>query len=108
MYAVIELQWHQYIVEVWSELSVDKIDLNGKKTYTCDKILMVFDETATSVEIWKPELKWAKVIFDVSEEMQKDKKIKVTKFRRKNRYHRTIGFRAQKTILKVKDIKLNG
>jgi len=108
MYAVIEFQWHQYIVEKWSELSVDKLDLNGKKTYTCDNVLMVFDTTWDKVDIWKPWLKWVKVEFDIIEELQKDKKIKVTKFKRKNRYHRNIWFRAQKTVLKVKDIKLNG
>jgi len=108
MYAVVDVQGHQYIVQKGTELSVDRLDTNGKKTITVDSVLLVFDEKGESVAVGGPTVKGATISFEVIEEIKKDKKIKITKFRRKNRYHRSIWFRAQKTVLKVKNIKLDG
>jgi len=107
MYAVIELQWHQYIVQEWTEISVDKIDTD-KKEIIADKVLAVFDEAGKDVKVWTPYIDKASVVCTVTVLFQKDPKITVLKFKNKNRYQRKYGFRAQKTVLTVKSIALNG
>jgi ribosomal protein L21 len=45
MYAVIDLQGHQYIVKKGDEIVVDKIEpTSGKKKVVADKVLLAFDE----------------------------------------------------------------
>ncbi|MCX6824366.1 MAG: bL21 family ribosomal protein [candidate division SR1 bacterium] len=39
---------------------------------------------------------------------QKGDKIRVIKFKRKNRYQRTIGFRPYQSLLDIKKIEING
>jgi len=56
--------------------------------------------------VGKPYLK-AQVTFDVMDFVQGDK-IKVLKFKRKNRYQRVFGHRSKQVVLKVKQIELNG
>ncbi len=107
MYAVIELQWHQYIVQKGSEIDVDLLDIEGGKEYVAENVLAVFDEAGKDVKLGSPLVENAKVVCEVVEH-KKDPKIKVLKFKRKNRYERHIGFRARKTVLKVKDVQLNG
>lgn len=106
MYAVIALQGHQYIVQKWDTIVVDKIDTDKKKLEV-DTVLAVFDADAKEYKLGTPFVNKASVVCDV-EEMKKGEKITVTKFKIKNRYQRTIGFRPHQTVLKVKDIVLNG
>ena len=39
---------------------------------------------------------------------QKGEKLRIIKFKRKNRYTRTIGFRQRQTVLKIKKVEFNG
>ena len=105
MYAVISLQWHQYIVKQWDKIVVDSMDIADGKTVDVDQILSVFDENADKVVVWKPTLKW-KVICEVLKSQKWDK-ITITKFKRKNRYQRTIWFRPHQTVLEIKKIDIN-
>ena len=107
MYAVVELQGHQYIVSKDMEIVVDKIADESAKKLDVDKVLLVFDEKGENVIVGKPFIDNAKVIFDVVE-FKKGDKIKVLKFKNKNRYQRIYGHRSHQTVLKVKDIKFNG
>ncbi len=107
MYAVIELQWHQYIVKKWDQLIVNRIaDEVGSKV-AVDTVLSVFDEKGENVSIGKPYLNKAKVTVEILE-TKKWKKINVLKFKRKNRYERNFGFRPQETLLEIKKIDFNG
>ncbi len=105
MYAVIEMKWHQYIVKKDTDLVVDRFQ--DWDSLTCDKVLCVFDDNQENVNIWQPYVSWAVVEFEKVEDKKWDK-IRVLKFHRKNRYEKVYGFRAHQTVLKVKDIKLNG
>lgn len=106
MYAVISLQGHQYIVKEWDEIVVDTMDLEDGTSVDVDQVLAVFDEKAEKVLLWTPVLK-AKVSCEVVQS-QKWEKITVIKFKRKNRYKRTIWFRPHQTVLQIKKVEFNG
>lgn len=105
MYAVIKLQGHQYIVKEGDRIVVDAMSLEDGKKIDVDQVFCIFDEKAEKVLVGTPVLK-AKVACEVVSS-QKGEKIKVIKFRRKNRYTRTIGFRPHQTILEVKKVELH-
>ena len=106
MYAVIEIQGHQYIVEKDSEIIVDRIEHEQGKSFSVDSVLAVFDKDAKAVHVGTPYVSWARVELNVHEHNQWDK-LHVIKFKRKNRYQRKIGFRPQQTVLTVKSIKVH-
>ena len=103
MYAVIKLQWHQYIVSEWSEIVVDNLSQEEGTKLTIDEVLAVFDEKWTKVQVGKPTVKGAKIEAAVWT-TQKWEKINVIKFKRKNRYFRKRGFRPTETILTINSI----
>ena len=107
MYAVIELQWHQYIVKKWDKIIVDKMEQSVGSKVTINTVLSVFDEKWENVSVWRPYLDKAKVNIEILE-TKKWKKINVLKFKRKNRYERNFGFRPQETLLEIKKIDFNG
>lgn len=107
MYAVIKLQWHQYIVNKWDTIVVDNMEWNTWDNIEIDTVLAVFDEKWEKVSVWTPCVEWAKVLAEIVE-FKKWEKIKVLKFKRKTRYKRVIGFRPYETYLQIKDVKFNG
>lgn len=106
MYAVIQLQGHQYIVQEGDTIVVDTMDLEDGAKVDVDQVLAVFDDKAEKVVVGTPTLK-AKVLCEV-EKSQKGEKLRIIKFKRKNRYTRTIGFRQHQTVLKIKKVEFNG
>lgn len=106
MYAVVKLQWHQYIIKKWDKIVVDNVNIEDGKTLNTTDVLLTFDEKGESVQVWTPFVKSAKVSFKVLETKKWDK-VKVVKFRRKNRYERNLGFRPLQSTLEVKSIKLD-
>lgn len=102
-YAVVDLQGHQYIISEWVEIVVDHLDVDEKKPFVCDQVLSIFTEDASEVKVGTPTLAWAKVEFEIKG-TQKWDKVKVLKFKNKNRYMRTKGFRPLQTTLLVKKI----
>lgn len=102
MYAVVQLQGHQYIVSEGDVITVDKIDTD-KKTHNTDEVLAVFSEDGKDVTVGTPHVKGATVTFSVQEHKKGDK-LHVYKFKNKNRYSRKIGFRPHQTVLQVKKI----
>lgn len=107
MYAVLELQWHQYIVKKWDTIIVDRLEWEKWTKINFDSVLSIFDEKGESVHIWKPYVEKAKVAVEILE-TKKWKKVNVLKFKRKNRYERNFGFRPQETLLEIKKIDFNG
>ncbi len=101
MYAVIALQWHQYIVSQWAQLVVDQLDLEKGSTLT-PEVLAVFSEDGSKVQFGAPTLP-AKVVCEVVSHQRADK-IRVLKFKRKTRYERNFGHRSYQTTLTVSSI----
>lgn len=102
MYAVVELQWHQYIVSQDNELVVDSLDLDIGKNFDVDA-LALFNEDGSKVSLGFPVVKGATVSFEVVNH-QRGEKIRVLKFKRKNRYERNFGHRSYQTVLVVKSV----
>ena len=100
MYAVIELQWHQYMVKAWDKIVVDRLEANDK--FVVENVIAIFDESGLK-SLWTPYVKGAKVNCKV-EMHGKWEKIHVMKFKRKNRYSRKIWFRPYQTTLIIEDI----
>jgi len=107
MYAVVELKGHQYIVQEGDTITVDNVDLDEGANMTIDTVLLAFDDKGEKVIVGAPYIAKAKVECVVAKN-QKGDKIRVIKFKRKNRYQRTIGFRPHQSLLDIKKIEING
>ncbi len=107
MYAVVEIKGHQYIVHEGDTITVDKMNLAEGEKITIDTVLLAFDEKAEKVIIGTPYIAKAKVECVINKN-QKGDKIRIIKFKRKNRYQRTIGFRPHQSLLDIKKITING
>lgn len=105
MYAIVQLQGHQYIVTKNMDIVVDKIKTTDKE-FVIDTVLCLFEDNKL-VSLGNPYVKGAKVICTRLEDKKGDK-ITVKKFRRKTRYERTIWFRPQQTVLHVNEIVVDG
>lgn len=103
MYAVIGLNWHQYIVTEGDSIVVDSLDVEEGKKIEVKEVLSVFDEKGEKVLVGNPYLEKASVTCEVTVHQKWDK-MRITKFKRKNRYQRTIGFRPKQTVLHIKKI----
>lgn len=103
MFAVIELQWHQYIVRENDTIVVDKLSLEGD-SFVANDVLLISDEDGKDTAIWAPYIEGMGVTFSVVEAATKWEKIRVLKFKRKNRYQRVIWHRSHQTVLKVESI----
>ena len=89
MYAVIELQGHQYIVSKDMNIVVDRMDVEAGKSVNVTTVLATFDEEGKNVAVGKPYVDGASVVVEVVEHDLGDK-MHVIKFKRKNRYQRKI------------------
>ena len=100
-YAIIQLAGKQFKVEPDQELVVDRLEDNEGDTLKVTDVLLVAD--GDKIKVGTPLVKGASVTFKV-EQHQKDKKIRVLKYKSKSRYRRTYGHRQYQTALKVTNI----
>lgn len=107
MYAVVKIQWHQYIVKKWDEITVDLVDAEEGKKVAFDTVLLWFTEDGSNVVFWAPTISGASVTAKVVSH-KKDKKMRVIKFQGKKRYTKTKWFRAQKSVLSIEWVKIDG
>lgn len=105
MYAIIEIQWHQYIVTEGDTISVDRMSDNKEGDKITLDALSVFSEDGKTVKVGKPTVAWATVACEITEHTRWDK-LHVHKFKRKNRYSRKIWFRALHSTLSIKKISV--
>lgn len=103
MYAVVSLQWHQYIVQQWDTITVDRYDVSAWESFTIDSVLMVFSEDASQVAIGAPLVSGASVKMTVLDHKKWDK-LRVLKFQWKKRYQRIKGFRPYQTVLSIDSV----
>lgn len=99
-YAVIKSGGKQYKVSEGDIIEVDRLPQeNGKVTFA-DVLLFVTDE---SVKIGKPVVTGETVEATLLENFKGDK-IRVSKYKSKVRYRKTIGFRASLSKLKIEKV----
>lgn len=105
MYAIIDLKGHQYIVKKGDTITVDNVEGDAGTEIKLENILATFDEKGEKVSVGKPTIKGT--ITAIIKETKKGDKVKVVKFKRKNRYERNRGFRPLQTLLEIKEIKVH-
>lgn len=106
MYAVLDLKWHQYIIQKWDKIIVDRFNKEEWDIFDVETVLAVFDEEWKNVKVWTPYVNKAKAKLKVLSNV-KWKKMDVIKFHNKNRYFRKIWFRPYQTILQIESIDSN-
>ena len=105
MYAVIETGGKQYRVEVGTELEVELLDANQGDSVTLDRVLLVADGDTAS--IGQPLVANAKVAAEVVRQLRGEKLISF-KYRPKARRRVKKGHRQELTLLRIRDIVLDG
>ncbi len=105
MFVVVEIKWHQYIVKAWDTIVVDNVWSEVETELVIDNVCASFDEKWEDVKVWAPYIKNASVLFKVVEN-KKWEKLRVLKFKRKNRYQKIQWFRPHQTVLKVDKINI--
>jgi len=105
MYAIIDDRNKQYRVEEDAEVLVDHMsDYEPGESITFDVLFLREDE---DVQVGQPVVEGASVEGSIAGH-EKGDKIVVQKFKRRNRYNRTIGHRQQYTRIKIENIKNAG
>lgn len=100
MFAVVEIEKKQYIVQNGDVLDIQKLKDPSEKI-TFDKVLLVANEG--KVSIGTPYLSGATVKADIQGQ-KKGKKIIVYKSKRRKKYRKRQGHRQKYTIIKITDI----
>lgn len=102
-YAIIATSGTQYRVEENQIITVDKIEGEKDTKGKIKSVLLVVNED--KIEIGTPTVKNASVEYQIVNQYQGDK-IRVSKFKAKSRYRKTMGFRSQLTDIKITKINL--
>jgi large subunit ribosomal protein L21 len=102
MIAVIEVGGNQFIVRAGDVIEVDRQDVEaGSESSFAPLLVSAVD--GSSVEVGAPVLSSKSVKCRVVEHFRDDK-VKVFKMKSKKHYHRTRGFRADRTRLEILSI----
>lgn len=96
MLAIVKIGSSQYLVEPGHKYTVDRPEV--------DQVLLVID--GDKVLVGQPQVAGAQVIISDLGEVKGDK-IRVSKFKAKSRYKKTVGFRPVYHQIEVKAIKLS-
>lgn len=101
VYAVVRSGGRQYRVEVGDQLLVERLQAKTGKQITLKEVLLVAD--GGKVKVGTPLVKGAKILATVLAE-EKGPKIRIFKYRPKQRYRRRAGHRQTYTRLRVDEI----
>ena len=104
MYGVIQLQGHQYIVQKWDKIVVDKLPQKEWSKLDIKEVLAVFEEDGKVVKVGRPFVEGASVQTKVVAHQKWDK-INVVKFKNKTRYQRKYGFRPHQSVVEIVAVK---
>jgi len=104
-YAIVETGGKQYRAEPGKSITVEKLAGDEGSTIELDRVLMVSDDTTTT--IGKPTIEGAKVVAEVATQARGDKLI-IFKYKRKIRYSVKTGHRQSLTMLSIKEIVTGG
>lgn len=101
MYAIVKSGARQYRASIGDTLVVERIPVEEGQTVELDQVLLVADGDV--VQIGRPSLEGARVVATVVGQ-EKGPKIRVFKYRPKQRYRRRAGHRQRYTRLQVDEI----
>jgi len=101
VYAVVRSGARQYRAEVGDTILVERLPAEVGQQLELDKVLLVAD--SERVEIGRPTINGAKVLATVVAQ-EKGPKIRIFKYRPKERYRRRAGHRQRYTRLLVNEI----
>lgn len=101
-YAIVANGGKQYKVSEGQVLELDRIQAEPGSDYVLDQVLMTVD--GASVDLGKPYLANVTVTAKVLEQTKGDK-IRVSKFKAKAKYRKTIGYRASLTKVEITGFK---
>ncbi len=102
MYAVVRTGGKQYRVQAGDQLLVEKLPVVSGQQVTLDEVLLVAE--ADRVQVGTPLVEGAKVIATVMAQ-EKGPKVRIFKYRPKERYRVRKGHRQLLTRLRVEQIK---
>lgn len=100
-YAVIKTGGKQYRVSEGEILEIDKISAKNEEKVIFEDVLLLVDEG--KVYIGKPNITGAVVEAKLVKQKKGDK-IRVSKFKAKSRYRKTIGFRPLISVVQIEKI----
>ena len=99
-YAVIRSGGKQYKINVGDILTLDNLNTENKKIVFDDVLLVVNDG---KINLGNPNVSGARVEASLIENKKGDK-IRVSKYKAKVRFRKTIGFRARLSVVKIEKI----
>lgn len=102
MYAVLETGSKQYRVSAGDVLEIERLAVEPGQPVTFDRVLLLNHEG--QVRVGGPTVAGASVVADVVEHKRGPKLI-AFKMRRREGYHRKVGHRQERTVVKIKEIK---
>lgn len=100
-YAVVKTGGKQYRVSAGEILEIDKIAAENEEKVLFEDVLLLVNEG--KVYVGKPNITGAVVEAKLIKQKKGDK-IRVSKFKAKSRYRKTIGFRSLMSIVQVEKI----
>jgi len=103
MYAIVEAGGRQWRVQPGVQLVINRVSGKVGSQQALDRVLLASDGVA--VQVGRPYVAGAKVLCEVLEHAKGPKTVSY-KFRRRENYRRTRGYRQPVTRLLVKDISL--
>ena len=101
MYAVVQTQGRQFRVSEGDEVVVDRMDAEVGSTVELSNVLMIGGDAA---RLGAPYVDGAKVVVEVVSH-QRGPKIDIYKYRRRQRYRKSMGFRAELTTIRIQSIQ---
>ena len=104
MYAVIKTGSKQYKVKENDIIEIETLKLpKTKKDVSFDEVVLINDKK--DITVGTPFIKGAKVVAEVLGNLRGEK-ITTYKYKRRKKYHRTIGHRQNLLRLRIKEISL--
>jgi len=110
MYAVVQTSGRQFRVSEGDAIIIDRLDAEVGSTIEIGQVLLVggaegdSEGADSSAKIGAPFVDGAVVVAEVLSH-QRGPKIDIHKFKRRKRYRKTIGFRAEQTTLRIQSIQ---
>ena len=104
MYAIVEMQGHQFKVEAGKKLFINRMETEKGATVEFDKVLFV--ENEGKFKVGAPTVKGAKVVCEVLDNECRGEKILVFHKKRRKGYKKMQGHRQDLTNVIVKEIVL--